>query len=182
MGQLKFTDMCFLCPGKRTLFMPEQFALYQFFRNSGAIDGNHWFISSLTPLVKTASHYFFSSPIVPCYKHPGISRGHLFYLLPKFFNCLAISTQILNIINLNPRAKVQILLLKTFEFQGLINGDHNFFQRQGLLNKIKGPFLDSLDRQLNITMPRNHNHRDLTVIVLNKIKDLYPIFSCQPNI
>ncbi len=138
------------------LFMAEQLAFDQRFRNGGAIDGDEGPIGACAVLVNPPRHQFLAGPVLAADQDPAVGGTGRFDQLTKLFHRRRLSHQLEPSLHFRPQGPV--FLLQPVLIERMLDAKRDVLEGQRLFDVVVGSELDGFDGRLDRPVPRHHHH------------------------
>ena len=165
---------------KGPLFMAEQFALDQIFRNRGTVDFDKGFLRPSALAVDGTGHQFLSRTVFTHNQNPGIGRSddadHLLEVLDR----AALARQFIFVADLLLEEK--IFLLQADHLQRMVDHQDHLFEREGLFYEIEGPKPRRLHRRFDGAVAGHDDDLNLGMSRLDHLEDLDPVYPRKPDV
>ena len=169
-------DLARLTPvraGKRALFMAEQFALQEFFRQTHRIDSDKRPIFSFTPVVNGASEDLFAGSAFAEEQDRRTAAGCLLRQINGLLHLGALADNqtiaFFDFLRENLYTALEPLLLQRFRTTRV-----RWSGSKGLVDGIVSPFLHRLHRPLHRSIRRYHHHRSIVFPLAKFFEDFQP--------
>src|SRR4030095_10543568 len=160
MSQFYLSCLAAVRARKRALFMAEQLALQEFFRQTHGIDSDKRFLFSFAPVVNGASEDFFASSAFTEEQNRCIAAGCFLGQINGLLHLGALSDN-------QTIAFFDILredldtALEPLPFQRFPHNEGDMIRLEGPGDEIVSPFFHRLDRTFHSSVSRYHHDRSI---------------------
>ena len=156
-GQLETAFALVERAGERTLFVAEEFAFNEVFRDGGAVDLDEWSIGPRALAVEGAGDEFLSGAAFAGDQDGGLGAGDFADELAQCFHGLALPLQFVAGVVLLGIAEIGVDLEKLVKIFGLLQGDGQLVGREGLEHVIKRAVAHAIDGRFDGAEPGDHD-------------------------
>ena len=179
-GQVKLSPFHGGRPGKGPLFMAEQLALNQIFRNRRTVHLDERFLDPPALTVNGSGHELLSRSVFSHDQDPGVGRrdnaDHLF----EVQNRTAVPRQLIFVTDL--LAEEQVFLFQTNNVHRMVDHQNHLLERERFLDEIEGPEFGRLHRGFDRAVARHHDNLEMGMRGLDRLENLDSIHAWKPDV
>ncbi len=166
--------------GEGPFLVAEQFALYKLVRNGRAVHLDEGAVPSGAGVVEGPRHQFLAHPVLASYHHPALRVADRHNSADKLFHGGALADDVVLLPDLVPEG--DILFFQPTELYGSLDGQQQFFPRNGLFDKVVSAELGGLDRGADGSVPAHHYDGGVGPFLLEDAQKLKPVHAGHHNV
>ncbi len=179
-GQLQFALPLPDGLGRAALGRAEEVHLQEVGRHRGAVDLDEAFVGAPAVLMDEAGDELLARAVFAGDEDAAGGGGGLLHVLTQPQYGRAGPHQM--ILELEPLPELKVLLFQPELLQGVLDGQDDLLQGQGLFQKVEGPQLDGLDGRLHRAVAGDHHHLGMVFQVLDFPQHLQAAHPGQPDV
>jgi len=142
----------------------EKFALDEFFRDGGAVDGDHGGVGTFASGMEGAGGQFLAGPVLAGEQDPDVGGGDAGQQFPEFEHDRGLADKL--VLFRERRAQRLIFPAQGPGLKRTGRHDDHLFEREGLFDKVVGPLLDGGDGGFDGAVAGDHNYGQAGMIGL----------------
>ena len=160
--------------------MPEQLALDQLLGNRRAVHLDECPAPAAAERVNRPRDELLAGPVLPVNQHAAVGRRRHRHLLAQLTHRIALAHHRLRAIDARPQRPV--LGLEPALPHRVVDDEHRFVERQGLLDEIERAHLDRAHGRLDVPVARDEHHLRVHLPLAETRKRRQAVHAGQPDV